>query len=64
MRSRAARSSALIGIFIAVMTLSTSVRGQIASAPARFLASPTQVVAVRADYILPDGRLQRAALSG
>ena len=48
MRSPAARTSAFIGVLIAVMALSTSVRGQIASAPARFLASPTQVVAIRA----------------
>jgi len=48
MRGRFARAGVLIGVVIAAIALSTTVRGQIASAPARFLASPAQVVAVRA----------------
>ncbi len=50
MHSCAARIGVVIGVLIAAVGLSTTVRGQggIASAPAKFLASPTQVVAIRA----------------
>src|SRR5262245_40675865 len=45
---RVAWAGVFLGVVIAVITQSTTARAQIASAPAKFLASPTQVVAVRA----------------
>jgi imidazolonepropionase-like amidohydrolase len=48
MRSHAGRTSVHAAILVVAIALSTSVRGQIASAPARFLAAPAQLVVVRA----------------